>query len=100
MDSNTLILIIITVFSTALLCLFTYHEYFKKTKCDLLTLENCRRLQAGQDIQIPILQRETHLEDQFDNEPYNLYRDYFDQNSPWIGTEWAHKAEIKEESKL
>jgi hypothetical protein len=41
----------------------------------------------------PILERNTNLENQFDDNPYLLYKDYFDQASPWVGTEWSHPSD-------
>jgi hypothetical protein len=98
MDPNTVILILVVSFILIFILMFTYYEYFKQEKCNLLNVTNCKKLMAGLEINVPILQKETHLETQFDNEPYSLYRDYFDQNSPWIGTSAAHRSENVTES--
>ena len=41
----------------------------------------------------PILQQDTNLENQYDDSPYTLYKDYFDQASPWVGTEFSHPSD-------
>lgn len=43
----------------------------------------------------PILLQQTNLENQFDDMPYSLYKDYFEQSSPWIGTQWDHPSDVK-----
>lgn len=93
MDLNELILIIIIFFSSFILIITGYYEY-NLNKCEY---DNIQLQKKKGDIfqSQPILKQETNLEHKFDESPFDIYKDYFDQPSPWIGTVWSGKQPIK-----
>jgi hypothetical protein len=88
MENNTLLFIVIVFFSVLLLFLAAYYE-FKLQKCLYHNTQLTKKKQSIFESE-PILTRDTNLENQFDDSPFSIYKDYFDQPSPWIGTEWSH----------
>ena len=88
METNNFLFILIVFFAGIVMALAAYYEY---------TLQRCRyekdqlkKQQKSIFESDPILTQDTNLENQYDDSPYSLYKDYFDQASPWIGTEWSH----------
>ena len=86
---NKLLFAVIVFFCCSILIITSYYEY-KLTKCNY---DNQILSKSPKTIfeTTPILQQDTNLENQFDDSPYSMYKDYFDQASPWVGTEWSSK---------
>lgn len=88
MDTNSLLFITIAFFSSMILIIAAYYEYTLK-KCQYTNNQLAKKKKSIFETE-PILLQDTNLENQFDDSPYSLYKDYFDQPSPWVGTEWSH----------
>ena len=88
MDINTLLFIVIVFFCSLVLIISAYYEY-KLKKCNYTNKELLKKPKSIFESE-PILTKDTNLENQFDDSPYSMYKDYFDQASPWVGTEWSH----------
>ena len=91
MENNTLLFIIIVFFCSIIFVVSAYYE-FTLQKC---LYQNSQITKNSDSIfeSKTILTRDTNLENQFDDSPYTLYKDYFDQASPWIGTDWSHPSD-------
>lgn len=88
MDSNALLFLLIIFFAGIIISMSAYYEY-KFQQCLYKNTQLAKKRQSIFESD-PILQQDVNLENQFDDSPYTLYKDYFDQASPWIGTEWSH----------
>jgi len=91
MDTNTLLFIVIVFFSSTLLTIAAYYEY-KLKQCNYMNEQLAQKRKSIFETE-PILKQHTNLENQFDDSPYSIYKDYFDQASPWVGTEWSHPSD-------
>jgi len=91
MDTNSLLFIVIVFFCSLLLIIIAYYEYMQK-KCEYKNTQLSKKDKSIFESE-PILLQDTNLENQYDDSPYSLYKDYFDQASPWVGTEWSHPSE-------
>jgi hypothetical protein len=97
MDIYALLFFVIVLFMGIIMVISSYYEY---------SLNRCRYEKSGiiqkqkneKDpyMMKPILERDTNLEKQYEDSPYTLYKSYFDQPSPWIGTEYSHKSDDEE----
>lgn len=88
METNSFLFVLIIFFAGIIFAVSAYYEY---------TLQQCKyqqnqlkKKQKSIFESEPILLQDTNLENQYDDSPYSLYKDYFDQASPWVGTEWSH----------
>lgn len=88
MDTNSFLFILIVFFSGMVLAISSYYEYTLQ-KCKYQKAQLMKKKKSIFESE-PILLQDTNLENQYDDSPYSLYKDYFDQASPWIGTEWSH----------
>jgi hypothetical protein len=88
METNTLLFIVIVFFSSLVLVTAAYYEY-KLKKCNYTNTQLSEKPKSIFETE-PILTQDTNLENQFDDSPYSIYKDYFDQPSPWVGTQWSH----------
>jgi hypothetical protein len=98
MDIYALLFFVIVLFMSVILVLASYYEY-NLTKCKYEKArirKEQQTLDANPYIMEPIMERETNLERQYEDSPYTLYKSYFDQPSPWIGTEYSHKSNDEE----
>lgn len=98
MDIYALLFFVIVLFMSVILVLASYYEY-NLNKCRYEKSRDMKKQKdaVGNPYMIkPILERDTNLERQYEDSPYTLYKSYFDQPSPWIGTEYSHKSDDSE----
>lgn len=97
MDIYTLLFFVIVLFAGVIMVLASYYEYhLSKCKYDAIQQLKKQEIEDNPYRMKPILERETNLERQYEDSPYTLYKSYFDQPSPWIGTEYSHKSDDSE----
>lgn len=88
MDIYSFVFVLIIFFGGIVIAIAAYYEY-TLNKCKYEKQQIMKKQRSIFESE-PILLRETNLENQYDDAPYSLYKDYFDQASPWMGTEWSH----------
>ena len=88
MDYNSLLFILVIFFSGIILAISAYYEYTLK-RCKYKNSQLLKKRSSIFETE-PILQQDTNLENQYDDSPYTLFKSYFDQASPWVGTAYSH----------